>query len=244
MTKDELVAEVQNELTASCALPYSPPDAEIERIIDLQMRWLFREYRELIYDRVYIVPKTIWQTKEFKDSRIIQFNKCTEGVKEVVENTAGNRVFGINDPDMKFDRLMASDLYLTPLSSDQITYRVIQWSFWDLARGFNLRDVNHDFNPNTHKLAITGRTPEESLLVIAMDHIPIEEAYDDPIVIQWMIAHGKKSLARILGTFNYTLAGNITINYDLYRSEGVEELQRLEDKIKGDQTPDWFLMFP
>lgn len=244
MTKAELILEVQNELTASCALPYSPPDKEIERIIDLQMRWLYREYRELIYDRIYLVPQETFQSQEFRDSRTIQLQDCTEGVKQVVENTSGNRVFGINDPDMKFDRLMASDLYLTPLSSDQITYRTIQWSFWDLARAFNLRDINHDFNPNTHRLAITGRTPENSLLVIALDHIPVEDAYEDPIVIQWMIAHGKKSLARILGTFNYQLAGNVTINFDAYRTEGNEELVELKEKIKGDNPPDWFLMFP
>lgn len=244
MTKKELVEQVQNEITASCALPYSPPDAEIERIIDLQMRWLYREYRELVSDRIYIINKAVFQSADFLNSRIIQMNKCTEGIKKVVENTAGNRVFGINDPDLKFDRLMASDLYLTPLSSDQITYRTIQWSFWDLARGFNLRDINHDFNPNTHRLTITGRTPEQSLLVLAMDHIPEEDAYEDPIVMQWMIAHGKRSLARILGTFNYQLAGNVTINYDAFRTEANEELQRLEEKIKGDQTPDWFIMFP
>ena len=243
MTKAELIKEVSDELTASCSLPYSPPDKEIERIIDLQMRWLYREYRELIYDRIYIVNKAVFQTPEFKDSRTLQLNACTEGVKKVVENTAGNRVFGINDPDMKFDRLMASDLYLTPLSSDQITYRTIQWSFWDLARAFNLRDINHDFNANTHRLAITGRTPEESLLVLALDRIPEEDAYEDPIVIQWMIAYAKKSLARILGTFDYTLAGNVRINYDMYRTEGNEELQRLEEKIKGDNPPDWFIMF-
>ena len=46
MTKAELIKEVQDALTASCALPYSPPDKEIDRIIDLEMRWLYREYRD------------------------------------------------------------------------------------------------------------------------------------------------------------------------------------------------------
>jgi hypothetical protein len=170
--------------------------------------------------------------------------KCVVGVKTVWEMTQGNRVFGINDPDLNFDRLMASDLYLTPLSSDQITYRTIQWSFWDLARAFNLRDINHDFNLNTKRLIITGRDPTESLFVLSMIQIPDEDAYDDPIVLKWMIAQGKRSLARILGAFNYQLLGNITINFEQYRSEGNEELQELKDKIKGDDVPDWFIMFP
>lgn len=244
MTKEELVNEIKSELTASCALPYTPSTKELERIIDKEMRWLFREYRELLYDRIYILNKRYYQTPEWRNSRTFQLNPCTEGVKKVVEMSGGDRVFGINDPDMNFDRLMASDLYLTPLSSDQITYRTIQWSFWDLARAFNLKDINHDFNPNTHRLAITGRTPVDSLFVLAMDHIPEEDAFEDTVVIEWMIAKGKISLARILGAFNYNLLGNITINFEQFRTEGQEELERLREKIKGDDTPDWFLFFP
>jgi len=244
MTKAELVEEIKGELTASCALPYSPSTKELERIIDKEMRWLYREYRELLQDKIYILNKKYFQTEEFRNTRTFQMNGCTEGIKQVTEMTDGNRVFGINDPDMSFDRLMASDLYLTPLSSDQITYRTIQWSFWDLARSFNLRDINHDFNPITRRLIITGRTPEESLMIKAMDQIPLENAYEDTIVIEWMIAKSKMSLARILGAFNYNLLGNITINFEQWRQEGQEELERLREKIKGDDSPDWFMFFP
>jgi hypothetical protein len=244
MTKAELVEEIRGEITASCALPYTPPLAEIERIIDKEMRWLYREYRTLVQDRIYIINKRFYKTPEWRASRTFKMNPCTEGIKQVMEMTGGSRVFGINDPDMSFDRLMASDLYLTPLSSDQITYRTIQWSFWDLARAFNLRDINHDFNQNTRTLAITGRTPEESLFVLALDHIPLEDAYEDTIVIEWMIAKSKISLARILGAFNYNLLGNITINFEQWRTEGNETIAELKEKIAGDDTCDWFLFFP
>ena len=243
MNKSEFIDRINGELTASLALPYSLPKAEIERLIDKEMRFLYREYRDLLQDRIYIINKNYYQTQDWKDTRTFQLNKCTEGVKKVVEMTGGSRVFGINDPDMNFDRLMASDLYLTPLSSDQITYRTIQWSFWDLARAFNLKDINHDFNPNTHRLIITGRTPVESLYVLALDHIPEEDAFEDTIVLDWMIAKAKLSMARILGTFNYQLLGNVQINFENWRTEGNEELERLREKIKGDSAPDFFLMF-
>jgi len=244
MTKPELVKEVQDALTSSCALPYSPPDAEIERIIDVEMKWLNREYRDLWEDQIYILNKKYYMTPEWRNTRTFQMPDCMVGVKTVKEMTQGNRVFGINDPDLNFDRLMASDLYLTPLSSDQITYRTIQWSFWDLARAFNLADINHDFNLNTKRLKITGRTPVESLFVLGIIQIPDEDAYDDPLVLKWMIAQGKRSLARILGAFNYSLLGNITINFEQYRTEGNEELAELKEKIKTDDVPDWFIMFP
>ena len=244
MTKEDLITEIRNELTASCSLPYSPPDKEISRIIDLEMKWLYREYRELLQDRIYVLNRKYYDTPEWKATRTFQLPDCVQGVKQVIEMTSGSRVFGINDPDLNFDRLMASDLYLTPLSSDQITYRTIQWSFWDLARGFNLRDINHDFNPNTHRLIITGRDPDQSLFVLAMEQIPLENAYEDPIVMKWMIARSKMSLARIMGAFNYQLAGNVTINYEQWRTEGKEEWDELKEKIKGDDAVDWFIMFP
>ncbi len=243
MTKQELIDEVKGEITAMCSLPFSPPDNEIERIIDLESRWLYREYRDSWYTKWYILDKKWYQTQEFRNTRTFQMPDCVVGIKVVYELTSGQRVFGIHDPDLQFDRLMAADLYLTPLSSDQITYRTIQWSFWDLSRAFNLRDIQTTFNMNTHRLGIIGRDPQESLFVTTLDKIPEEEFYEDPIVIKWMIAKSKISLARILGTFSYNLMGNVTINFDQWRTEGNDELTKLEEKIAGDSPPDWFHMF-
>lgn len=243
MTKKELIEYIKDELTASNSLPFSPPDNEINRIIDLESRHLYREYRDSWYKRWYILDKKYYSTKEWKDTRTFQLPKCVVGISEVYELTDGQRVFGIHDPDLQFDRLMAADLYLTPLSSDQITYRTIQWSFWDLSRTFNLRDIRFSFNLNTHRLRINGRDPSQSLFIETMDTIPEEELYEDPVVIKWFIAKAKMSLARILGTFQYNLLGNVTINYDAIRSEGEQELNELKEKISGDSPPDFFFMF-
>lgn len=243
MTKQDLIDEVKGELTASCSLPFQPPDNEIDRIINLESRWLYREYRDATYTKWYLLDKRYYQTIEYKNTKTFQMPSCVVGIKTLTELSAGQRVFGINDPDMQFDRLMAADLYLSPLSSDQITYRTIQWSFWDMAKQFNLVDVQHSFNLNTHRLVILGRDLQQSLFITTLDKIPDEDLYEDPLVIKWMIAKAKISLARILGTFNYNLLGNVTINYDAIRTEGQEELAELKEKIASDNTPDYFMMF-
>lgn len=242
MTRQELIDEIKGELTASCSLPFSPPDAEIDRIITLESKWLYREYRDALYSSWYILDKKWYGTPEWKATRTYQLPNCVQGIKSVYELTGGSRVFGINDPDMNFDRLMAADLYLTPLSSDQITYRTIQWSFWDLAKQFNLRDVQHSYNLNTHRLVILGRDLSESLFITTLNSIPEEELFNDPFAIKWFIAKSKISLARILGTFQYNLLGGITINYADIRAEGTAELEELKAKMAGDSQPDWFIM--
>jgi len=243
MTKQELVSYVNGEITASCSIPFSVPDKEIERIISLEEKWMFREYRDAVQSAWYVLDKSYYNTDEWTNTRTFQLPECVMAIKIIFEMTSGQRVFGIHDPDLTFDRLMAADLYLTPLSSDQITYRTIQWSFWDLAKQFNLRDIQHNFNINTKRLIITGRDPVESLWLTTLNMIPNEDLYEDPVFIKWVIARAKMQLARIIGTFNYTLIGGVQINYDAIRSEGKEELQELKDKIKSDQAPDWFHMF-
>ena len=47
-------------------------------------------------------------------------------------------------------------------------------------------------------------------------------------------------LSRILGTFAFNLPGGITVNFDLIRSEGQEELQKIEEEIKGEEGMDFF----
>lgn len=242
MTKAELIEYVNREITATYSIPFSVPPLEIERIINLEEKWIYREYRDAVQDAWYILDKKYYDTAEWRNTRTFQLPECVLAVKVVYEMTSGQRVFGIHDPDLTFDRLMAADLYLTPLSSDQITYRTIQWSFWDLAKQFNLKDINHHFNLNTKRLIITGRDPAESLWVTTLNQIPEEDLYDDPLFLKWVIARCKIQLARILGTFNMTLIGGVQINYNDIRAEGKEELQELKEKIKSDSTADWFMI--
>jgi hypothetical protein len=243
MLSTEFANQVNGEITASCGIPFSLPPIEIDRLVKLEAEWMYREYRDAVQDGWYVLDRKYFQTPQWKHTRTFQMPECVMAMKYVYEMTSGQRVFGINDPDMSFDRLMAADLYLSPLSSDQITYRTIQWSFWDLARSFNLRDIQHHFSVNTKRLIITGRDPSESLWLATLNKIPLEDLYADPLFIKWVVARGKMQLARILGTFNYTLIGGIQINYADIRAEGKEELDALKEKIKTDSSADWFMMF-
>ena len=243
MTKPEFISLVNAEITASASIPFSLPPLEVERLIKLEQEWMYREYRDAVQDSWYVLDKKYYNTIEWKHTRTYQLPDCVMAMRYVYEMTGGSKVFGINDPDLKFDRLMAADLYLTPLSSDQITYRTIQWSFWDLAKQFNLRDIQHHFSVNTKRLIITGRNPSESLFVATLNKIPLEDLYTDPVFFKWVVARCKIQWARIIGTFNYTLIGGVQINYADIRAEGQEELKELKEKIKTDSPPDWFMMF-
>ncbi|MEG1009542.1 MAG: hypothetical protein RSE41_03380 [Clostridia bacterium] len=242
MTKNELIDYIKNDLSASYSLPFLPPDAEIERIIDFESKYLYREYRNSITNTNYIIDLHYFKTPEFRNTRTLQLPNCVEGIERFMEVNNGSRIWGFNDPDMRFDRAMASDMYLSPMSGDQIAYRTIQWSFWDLSRSFILTDIQHSFNPNTHRLVVKGRDPQRAVYISAITKIPENDLYEDPIAIRWYTAKAKLSLAKILGTFNYSLVGGVTINSSQWSDEGKSEIEELKQYFKDINQPDYFIM--
>lgn len=242
MTKNEFMQLIIDNITASGALPFSIPTAELERIITVELKSIAREYREATETAIYVINKQYFCTQEFKNNRTIIMPDCVIGLQKLQEINGGQKMFGIQDPDMKFDRIMAADMYLTPFSTDQIMYRTLQWNFWDLSRSFLLTDIQHDFNMNTKKLIITGRDPRNSLFALTTNVITEDKLYEDPIVIRWITAKAKISLSKILGLFDYTLLGNVKINFDRYATEGKEEFAEVMQEIRSQDTADWFLM--
>ena len=193
-------------------------------------------------DQIYVLNWQYFKTKEFEQTRSIVMPDCVLGIQICWEINDGQKIWGINDPDISFDRVVSADLYLSPWSTETITYRTLQWSFWDLTKSFNLTEIQHDFNMNTHRLFIRGRTPCRSLFIVTHNKIELEKLMDDPIFYKWVVAKAKTQLGKILGLFNYNLVGNATINYSLYTEEGKSELDELKQFIKDNDPADWFYM--
>jgi hypothetical protein len=242
MLKKDFIKFISDDLTASGSIPVSLNDNEIERIIDKELAWLYQEWNQAFMETWCIMDPSAFNTIEFKNSRIVQLPKCVLGIKEFREINDGGRLFGLADPLLSIDRVAAADFYLSPWSaSDTLVHRSIQYSYWDLLRSYTLTHVSYTFNPNTHQLVVTGRTPKRPVIIRAFTKIPEENMYEDALVQRWIIAKCKVSMASILGTFTVNLIGGISINADMWRSEGTEELSELKEKIKGDNACNWFM---
>ena len=120
MTKQELIKLVVDDLTVSGSLKLSLNEDEISRIIDVEKNMAYRDWRDAVELKMAVMNPAVFRTKEFKESRTIQLPECVWGIHELREIKDGSRLFGINDPDLSMDRIMASDLYLSPFS----------WELW------------------------------------------------------------------------------------------------------------------
>ena len=242
MTRGEFLLEIKDEIRGTCALPYSIPDKEINRIIDQAKKYFYRNYREAVESQHYVVTKEEFKKNEFKKDRSILLPDCVVSVFEVKEISGGGRMFTL-DPDFSDNRLIAAELYLSPFQSDDLVMRTAQYAYWDLAQAFFLELIAYDFNRNTHKLKIRGRNPKKNVFIHTYVEIPEEDLFEDWFFIRYCTATVKVALGRILGFFEYQLPGGISINSSDIKSEGQEELEKLLQQIDDENSPDWFFMF-
>ena len=77
LTEDAFLAEVQQELTVSCALPFSVPTAELHRIIKYASKWFYKKYEYAVQERYYVIPEENFQKiPTFKQYGTIKLPDC------------------------------------------------------------------------------------------------------------------------------------------------------------------------
>lgn len=242
MTKQELIKLISDDLTASGNINLDLDEKEISRIIDVEKKMAYRDWRDAVELKYAVMSPYAFRTEEFRKSRTIQLPDCVMGIDEFREMKDGSRLFGINDPDLSIQRVMGSDLWLSPFSSDVITTRTISYSWFDLARSFTLIDIQFRFNINTHRINVIGHDPIAPVVIRAYIAIDDADLFEDYYFQRWCIAKCKCQMHRILKTFEYNVIGGVNIT-SMYGEQGTQELNDIKEYQKGQDPPDYFISF-
>jgi hypothetical protein len=223
-------------------LPVQIQPSEVERNIDQSALWFYENYRDAVETQYYIIPIDEFKKEEFRSNRTIIMPDCVVSVFEVKEIT-GAGLLGTVDRDFADNKLIASEIYLSPFTGDGLVYRIAQYQFYDLTKAFFMDLIRFDFNRRTLKLKIMGRDPRRDVFIQSYVKIPDDKLYDDYYFYRYVTAKSKLSLARQLSFFDFNLMGGIKINVADLRSEATEEIQKVEQEIKDQDTPDYFFIW-
>lgn len=242
MTELELIEDINNEITYSGALPYSLPKKEIQRIIEIDSRFFYDNWRHAVESRYLLLPMELFTNPTFRKFRQIQLPDCVQFVVDFKEAKGGS-MFATIDRDFSEQKFIGSEIYLTPFIGESIMYRTVIFSFLDLTKSLMIDTIAYDYNKNTKLLGVVGRTPKTAAVLKVWKKIEKDKLFEDELFQRYVRAHAKVRLAHMLQTFNYTLPGDITLNYQSIVATAEKEMEKVETMMKGENTPDWIYLY-
>jgi hypothetical protein len=242
MTELELIEDINNEITYSGALPYSLPKKEIQRIIEIDARFFYDNWRHAVESKYLLLPTDLFNNATFRKFRQIQLPDCVQFVVDFKEAKGGS-IFATIDRDFAENKFIGSEIYLTPFIGESIMYRTVLFSFLDLTKSLMIDSIAYDYNKNTKLLGVVGRTPKTAAVIKVWKKIDKDKLFEDELFQRYVRAHSKVRLAHMLQTFNYTLPGDITLNYQSIVATAEKEMEKVETMMKGENTPDWIYLY-
>jgi hypothetical protein len=249
---DEFINEVQQELTVACQLPYSIPKKELARIVDRAKKWFYKNYEYAVQEKYLALRPESYNAEgsEFQKTGEVTMPSSVFAVNAVFQlhrfsgedGGFSNWSFNSSDTDFALDKWIYNAYYGggEGIASENLMYFVINEMFVDYARQALQNMMSYNYNYLTYKFRFMGEKPIYTVIFQVFEKIPDCDLYQEEIFFRYVVAEAKLQLARVMGTFNYNLPGNITINYDLYQSEGRDELERIKQEIKDDEGTDYF----
>jgi hypothetical protein len=241
MTEQELIIDINDEITFSGALPYGLPEKEIKRIIENDSRYFWDNWRHAVESRYLLLPLALFQTDTFKKFRQIQLPDCVAFVVDFKEARGGS-IFGTIDRDFADQKFIGSEIFLTPFIGESIMYRTVMFSFLDLTKAMLLDTIAYDFNKNSKLLGVLGHTPATNAVLRIFKKLDQDKLFEDEMFQRYVRAHSKVRLAHMLQTFNYTLPGGVTVNYQNIVTTAEKEMEEVKTMMKGENTPDWMYL--
>ena len=90
--EQEFINEVGSEITGACMVPLNLPEAEVRNIIKRAIKWFRKNYEYSLTENYYHIPKTVFSTQQFKETRTLNFPKeVADGSGEVFS------IYGVYD---------------------------------------------------------------------------------------------------------------------------------------------------
>ena len=134
-TQDEFIANVQQELSVACALPFTVPIPEIQRIIKYSADWMYKKYEDAVEERYYFISSEWFKTDQYKRERTITMPDCVFSVWQVkkLREDFGRSMSFDGTADFGIERLFLSDSVSIGQGTENLMYYTLNLYWLDVA---------------------------------------------------------------------------------------------------------------
>jgi hypothetical protein len=245
-TIEEMVDLIQNELTISCALPKSLPDANIRQIIETRaLPWFYRSYQFAVQKMYFLIRKEAFFSEEFTKYNYVNVPCEIQSVVYLYE-VRGDSLFqlGINTPNLSVNLGVTNQPYLSSYVTtigELGVYKTVLDSMSDMLNQLNKYTLKYQFNQLNHRIHILTNV-QYDVIMEAYANIPPENLFKDDLFFKYVAGYAKIQLGNMMGRYDFQLPGGIKIQAADLVSQGKEEVKEVEEEIKGQSTSSFFIM--
>lgn len=244
----QFIQRLIQELTQSCALPLPVPAAAIPPLILQTAQYFWENYDGAIEERYYCIKNR-------------DFCRCGPNITLKLPPRIIS-VFGVYKVTDSFSYGALGDFSLERMIlNNSALASGIGGSMSNVfggGDGYNLTDVmgalyevqtykamfdaplTFNYNAYSNDLVILGALGTCDLVLQTFLRCKIQDLYKLYYFFRYAVCLGKKSMATILGTFEYKLPGGVTINYSRFEDSADAEMDKIDEWINKQHSADYF----
>lgn len=246
LTIEEFVDRIQTEISVSCALPKTLPDANIRQIVESRaLPWFYRNYQFAVQKMYFLIKKEAFFAEEFTKYNYVNVPCEIQSVTYLYEvRSASLFQLGINTPNLSVNLGVTNQPYLSSYVTtigELGVYKTILDSMSDMLNQLNKYTLRYNFNQLNHRLHILTNVKYD-VIMEAYANIPQENLFNDDLFYKYVVGWAKVQLGNMVSLYDFTLPGGVKIQGANLVTQGQAEVKEVEEEIKGQSNSSFFFM--
>lgn len=246
----QFIQRIIQELTQSCALNLPIPASAIPPLILQAAQYFWDNCDQAIEERYYCLPNS--QFRRCGPNSLVKLPPQIISVFGVYKTT-NQYSYGVMG-DFSLERMILNNSALASGSGGSLS------DVFGSGAGYNLTDVTaalyevstyeamfdapltFNYNQYSNELIILGALGSSDLILQVFKRCKIQDLYKSYYFFRYCVCLGLRSMATIMGTFEFKLPGGITINYSVWREQAEQEMEKIDEWINKNHGTDYFFM--
>ena len=246
----QFIQRIIQELTQSCALNLPIPASAIPPLILQAAQYFWDNCDQAIEERYYCLPNS--QFRRCGPNSLVKLPPQIISVFGVYKTT-NQYSYGVMG-DFSLERMILNNSALASGAGGSLS------DVFGSGAGYNLTDVTaalyevatyeamfdapltFNYNQYSNELVILGALGNADLILQVFKRCKIQDLYKSYYFFRYCVCLGLRSMATIMGTFEFKLPGGITINYSVWRDQAESEMEKIDEWINKNHGTDYFFM--
>lgn len=242
------IQRIIQELTQSCALNIPIPASAIPPLILQAAQYFWQNDDQSVQHKWYCLPNR--NIQRCGPNNIVKLPSQIVAVVGCYKTT-GHFNYGVMG-DFSLERMILNNSALASGVGGSLS------DVFGSGTGYNLTDVmaalyevdtykymfdsplTYDYNEFSNDLVIQGALGGSDLILDVFQRIKIQDLYKNYYFFRYCVCLGLRSMATIMGTFEFKLPGGVTLNYSVWRDMANEEMQQIDEWIKANHAVGYF----